>query len=159
MFIVFLLVTTGIAWAVSFIIVRMFATPMQTILNRIVGDSISYAWLRYLKFAIYVAGISSGVRVWEMQRYVTASRIDDRTKPLELTSDKWTFEIYRTVMETVQGITWVLLGFFATALVAYIVVRALEDFAARKNLPPGASVAPKGDVPPRATARIETVER
>ena len=45
---------------------------------------------------------------------------------MELTFERWVLEIYRTVIETLQGIAWMLLVFFVFALVAYVVVRVAE---------------------------------
>jgi len=42
--------------------VRLFASPIDNILKRIIADDISSAWLKYMKFAIYVVGVSKGVR-------------------------------------------------------------------------------------------------
>ena len=63
MFIILLLVTFAIAVFVAFIVVRLFQNSITSILNRIVAEDISNAWVRYIKFAIYVVGISGGVRV------------------------------------------------------------------------------------------------
>lgn len=35
-------------------------------------------------------------------------------------------EVYRTIIETLQGIAWMLLVFFVVALVAYVIVRLSE---------------------------------
>ena len=43
-----------------------------------------------------------------------------------LNGDRWALEVYRTLIGTLQGIAWALLLFFGLALVAYLVVRALE---------------------------------
>jgi type II secretory pathway component PulF len=40
--------------------------------------------------------------------------------------------LYRTVIETLQGIAWLLLVFFAFALIAYVLVRSSEW--KRKNM-------------------------
>ena len=37
---------------------------------------------------------------------------------LILTAERWTLEVYRTVVEALQGISWMLLVLFAVALVA-----------------------------------------
>jgi len=66
MFLTLLLITFAIATIVSFLVARLFANPIDGILKRIIADDISNAWLKYLKFAIYVVGISKGVRVWEL---------------------------------------------------------------------------------------------
>jgi len=126
MFLVLLIVTFTVAFAVSFLVVRLFAGPIDGILKRIVADDISFAWLKYMKFAIYVVGISKGVRVWELERYITPTRFDEKAQILQLTQDRWILEIYRTIIETLQGIAWMLLIFFVFALIAYVIVRIFE---------------------------------
>ena len=118
MFVTLLVVTFLIAFAVSTIVARFFREPLAQILSRIIADDISKAWSKYLIFAIYVTGISSGVRIWTIEKYVTETTA--------LTSQRWVFEVYRTIIETLQGIAWMLLVFFVFALVAYVIVRAFE---------------------------------
>lgn len=124
MFIGLLVVTFLIALLVSFIIVRTFGRPIQAIVSRIISDDISSAWTTYIKFAAYVVGISNGVRVWELERYITPLFRDDGI--IELTTDRWVLEVYRTIIGSLQGIAWMLLVFFLIALVAFVVVRAIE---------------------------------
>lgn len=128
MFIVLLVVTFIVALMVSFAVVRMFGPPMERILNRVISESISSEWLKYMKFAIYVVGISSGVRVWDLEKYVTPPEVEG-VEIVELTSIRWTLEVYRTIISTLQGAAWVLLVFFVVALVAYVIVRIFESRA------------------------------
>jgi len=116
MFITLLVVTFVIAFVVSSVIVIIFGKPINKILARIISDEISKAWSRFLKFAIYVTGISSGVRIWELEEYITG----------QLNADRWVLEVYRTIIGTLQGVAWMLLVFFVFALIAYVVVRASE---------------------------------
>ncbi len=124
MFIVLLVVTFLIAFVVSFIVVRIFSNPIDNILNRIISEEISSAWLKYLKFAIYVVGISSGVRIHQLERYITAVR--PKEEIIRLTTERWVIEVYRTIIGTLGGIAWMLLVFFVFALIAYVIVRAYE---------------------------------
>jgi ABC-type transport system involved in multi-copper enzyme maturation permease subunit len=126
MFITLLIVTFVIAVVVSSFVVLLFGKPIAGILRRIIVDDISNAWLKYMKFAIYVVGISTGVRVWELERYITPSRYDEKARIIELTSERWVLEVYRTIIETLQGIAWMLLVFFVFALIAYVIVRVFE---------------------------------
>lgn len=126
MFLTLLIVTFIVAVVVSFLLVRVFAGPIDRILRRIIADEISAAWLRYMKFAICVVGVSKGVRVWELERYITPERFDEKAQILELTRERWVLEIYRTIIETLQGIAWLLLVFFVFALIAYVIVRVFE---------------------------------
>ena len=67
MFITLLVVTLVISLVVAFGVSQLFDRPLRGILGRILSEEISLAWQKYLKFAIYVVGISSGVRVWELR--------------------------------------------------------------------------------------------
>jgi ABC-type transport system involved in multi-copper enzyme maturation permease subunit len=124
MFLTLLAVTFIIALVVSTIAVLLFAKPINAILQRIISDQISSAWSKYLKFAIYVTGISSGVSVWDLEKYITPKYGEQEA--ITLTTERWTLEIYRTIIETLQGIAWMLLVFFIFALVAFVIVRVFE---------------------------------
>lgn len=124
MFYVLLIVTLLIATLVSFLVAKLFAQPIRNILERIVEATIAEAWTRYLKFAIYVVGISGGVRIYELERYITA--MTDEELPLELTTERWVLEIYRTIIQALQSMAWMLLLFFVFALIAYVLVRVFE---------------------------------
>jgi len=76
MFFTLLGVTFVLALLVSVILVRVFSNPIERILKRIIADAIHEAWLKYLKFAICVVGVSSGVRIHELERYITPGRYD-----------------------------------------------------------------------------------
>jgi hypothetical protein len=125
MFLTLLLVTFLISAAVSAIVVFTFAKPIDDILRRIISDAISHAWVKYVKFAIYVVGISSGVRIWELEKYINPPQIRD-SQVLALTRDRWVLEVYRTIIESLQGLAWLLLVFFAVALLAFVIVRVFE---------------------------------
>ena len=126
MFLALLLVTFLVASIVSLLVARAFAKPLDSILRRIIADEISGAWLRYLKFAILVVGISAGVRIYELEKYITPQHWDKEAKIVQLTNERWVLEIYRTVIESLQGIAWMLLVFFVFALIAYVIVRIAE---------------------------------
>jgi hypothetical protein len=132
MFVILLGVTLLIALLVSLIVVRFFSAPVGSILKRIIADEISEAWLKYMKFAIIVVGVSAGVRIYELEKYISPWRGDKEQRILTLTSDRWVLELYRTIIETLQGIAWMLLIFFAVALIAYVIVRMGELKRAQK---------------------------
>ncbi|MGD0571441.1 MAG: hypothetical protein ABSB11_00300 [Sedimentisphaerales bacterium] len=125
MFITLLAATFVISFVVSTVVVLLFARPLDKILDRIISEQISKAWSKYLKFAIYVTGISSGVRIWDLEKYITRPQFKG-SEIVELTTERWVLEVYRTIIGTLQGIAWMLLVFFVFALVAYVIVRAFE---------------------------------
>ncbi len=75
-------------------------------------------------FALYVVGISSGVRIWALEKYVTPEK--EGGAIIQLTNERWILEVYRTIIETLQSIAGVMLAFFIFALVAFVVVKGLE---------------------------------
>jgi hypothetical protein len=126
MFLTLLLVTFVVSALVALVVARMFSKPIDSILKRIIADEISMAWLRYMKFAILVVGISAGVRIYELEKYISPAQQGKDAVVLELTRDRWVLEIYRTIIESLQGVAWLLLVFFVVALIAYVIVRIAE---------------------------------
>lgn len=136
MFLLLLLITLLLAGAVSVLVVRAFSQPLDSILKRIIADDISAAWLKYLKFAILVVGVSAGVRLRELEKYINPLRGDKEVKGFDFTFERWVLELYRTAIETLQGIAWMLLVFFVFALIAYVIVRIAElKFGPAKDWP------------------------
>jgi hypothetical protein len=130
MFLTLLLVTFAIALAVSFIVARIFSGSIRRILDRIVSPDLAGAWHRYMIFALYVVGISGGVRIYSLEQYVNPS--DPKLPPLVLTPDRWTLEVYRTVIETLQSTAWMLLVAFVFLLIAYVIARGMELRASKR---------------------------
>ena len=124
MFFSLLGVTFVVAIGVTTITVWLFGRHIDRILERIVSDELAAAWHRYILFAAYVVGISGGVNLHKLEQYVNARHIE--TTVLSLHAETWTLEIYRTVIQTLQSIAWMLLVVFVVALIAYVIVRALE---------------------------------
>ena len=131
MFFTLLLVTFGISITVCFGVVKIFDAPITAIFNRIIQDQISSAWVRYIKFAAYVVGISGGVRIYNLERYISARHKDHEI--LTLNADSWTLEVYRTIIETLQAIAWMYLIVFIFALIAYVIVRGFELKSSKKS--------------------------
>jgi len=130
MFFTLLLVTFAIALAVCAIVVHVFDRSIAAILRRIVLEELSGAWQRYIRFAAYVVGISGGVRIYQLERYITAAPHEG--KPLVLTLERWTLEVYRTVIEALQSLAWMFLVIFVIALLAYVLVQGFELRSGRK---------------------------
>lgn len=127
MFFSLLFATFTIALLVSVAVVKAFSRPVRGILERIIDDSISSAWHRYITFAGLVVGVSGGVRIYSLERYIQPERLPDGTgEPLTLTAERWTLEIYRTVIECLQSMAWMYLVVFLFALIAYVIVRIAE---------------------------------
>ncbi len=125
MFLTLLIVTFIVATVVSSIVAQAFRKPADQILKRIIADEISTVWRRYLLFALFVVGISSGVRLRDLEKYITKPPVKD-AEIIQLTSERWILELYRTIIETLQGLAWALLVFFICSLLAFVMVRVFE---------------------------------
>ena len=124
MFITLLIINFLIAFIVCLIIAKIFQKPIDKILQRLVAEDIYTAWSKYILFAIYVVGISGGVRIWDLERYITPQTQGGAI--LQLTGERWVLELYRTIIGTLQSVAWMLLLFFIFALIAYVIVKGLE---------------------------------
>ena len=125
MFLTLLVVTFLVATAVSTVVVVVFNKPARLILQKIIADSVSTVWLYYLMFALYVVGISSGVRINDLEKYITKPALE-HAEITQLTAERWILEVYRTIVDTMQGLAWALLVFFICTLFAYMIVRVFE---------------------------------
>lgn len=127
MFFSLLFATFFIALLVSVAVVRAFSRPVKGILDRIINDQISAAWHRYITFAGLVVGVSGGVRIYSLERYIQPERLAGAIgQPLVLNAERWTLEIYRTIIECLQSMAWMYLVVFLFALIAYVIVRIAE---------------------------------
>jgi hypothetical protein len=124
MFLFLLAVNLVLAFVVCFVVARIFRAPINKILQRLVAEDIFNAWAKYIIFAIYVVGISGGVRIWDLEKYITPTK--EGGAILELTQERWVLELYRTIIGTLQSIAWMLLLFFIFALIAFVILKGME---------------------------------
>jgi hypothetical protein len=122
--IVLLLATLLVALAVSTLAALIFLRPARRILRSILPQELSSAWVRFLVFALYVVGVAGGVRIHQIERYLDPNGAAGTT--LTLNRDRWIIEIYSTGIGALASIAWMLLVFFVFALIAFVVMRALE---------------------------------
>lgn len=135
MFLVLLALTLGVALLTSWVVVVFFRRPIRQILDRIIGEEIASGWHRFLLFAVYVVGVSSGVQIWKLEQYVhpQSAGPNEPSRVLPLDGPSLALEVYRTVIQVLQGVAWALLVFFVVALIAFVLVRRAEV------RPPGAA--------------------
>jgi hypothetical protein len=124
MFFVVLVLTLAVSLATALLIDRLFAKPLEKILDRLVSSDLAAAWQKYVRFAIYVVGVSGGVSIYQLEQYITPQGSNEN--PVALTASHATLEVYRTVIKTAQSVAWMLLVFFVAALIAYVVLRGFE---------------------------------
>ncbi len=92
MFGTLLIVTFLVAVAISAITAGVFSAPVKKIMAKLVSDELAPIWRRYILFAILVVGVAGGVRVWDLERYITP---DKEGKLIALTSERWVWRSTR----------------------------------------------------------------
>jgi hypothetical protein len=134
MVITLLLTTFVVAFAVATLVVWIFNKPIESILRQVLPADLSIAWAKYLRFALYVVGIGGGVRVWDLEKYMTAQ--EPYKVIVELTQERLFLELYQTIIGTLQSTTILLLVFFVFALIAVVLVRLFEKRTAKPEATP-----------------------
>lgn len=124
MFVTLIVVTFFVSLLTALAVVAGFSKPITRILQRIVAEDMASAWTHYVRFAAMVVGVSGGVRIWDLEKYITPS--ENNPQAIELTNDRWILELYRTLIGTLESMAWMLLVFFIFALIAYVVARGME---------------------------------
>lgn len=123
-FLILLLVTLAIACAVAMLVIRMFKGPIDKIFSRIIGDDLGVEWRKFLTFALFVVGVSSGVNIYKLEKFIEP--IAKSAEQYQLTAEYWGLEVYRTIIHTLGGMAWALLIFFVVALIAFAISRRKE---------------------------------
>ena len=123
-FLVLLIVTLAIAALSAGLVIFFFRKPVDKIFNRIIGEEISVAWRKFLTFALFVVGVSSGVNLYKLEQFVQP--VTENMPRPELSAEYWGLEIYRTIIGTLGGMAWALLVFFVVALIAFVMVKRKE---------------------------------
>lgn len=115
-----------LATIVSLSVIYIFSNSIQSILARIINDPIHLAWLKYIKFAGMVVGISSGVHTYNIEKYINPDMLDKKQVIVKLTTERFVLEVYSTIVDTLQGLSWMFLIFFVVSLLAYVFVKRSE---------------------------------
>ena len=123
-FLLLLIVTLLISVAVSLLVVFLFRKTVEKIFVRIIGEDIAMAWKRFLIFALFVVGVSSGVSIRKLEQFIQPET-EGVVRPV-LNAEFWGLEIYRTIIQTLGGMAWALLIFFLIALIAFVIVKKKE---------------------------------
>ena len=128
MFITLLAVTLGVSLVTSGIVVFFFRGSIRQILHRIIGEDVASAWQRFLTFCLFVVGVSAGAQVWKLEQYLQPQPVgpNGQSRVLTLDAPAIALEIYRTIIQVLQGMAWALLVFFVVALIAFVLVKIGE---------------------------------
>ena len=71
-------------------------------------------------------GVSGGVRIHQLERYINIPMYSEAQRVISLNAERWTLEVYRTIIETLQSLAWMYLVVFLFSLIAYVIVKGFE---------------------------------
>ncbi|MDW8480263.1 MAG: hypothetical protein RML12_11290 [Xanthomonadales bacterium] len=148
-----------VAVLVSSLVARLFDRQVGSVLARLVGEPLHRAWQRYVVFAIYVVGISSGVELDKIEACLPPSVPGGEQAPLTLDWARIALELYRTAIQALQGIAWMLLLVFLVLLIAWAIVRSSELKAGRSLAASREREPAAGEAEPRAERRRGCLSR
>lgn len=95
MFSVVLFTCLLFALAVCFATIALLWRPLADLMANRLSPSAAILWSRTLKFAICVIGVSLGIRVWEIERFLLPDQ--------EITANIVVLEAYKTLLRTAQA--------------------------------------------------------
>src|SRR5437762_11620832 len=95
MFLFLFFVTLLAAAAVSLAVMWLFTKPINGVLRRIIADEVGAAWSKYMKFAILVLGVSSGVQLRDLDNYINPTLGGREIQSASRSLDRWPPELYR----------------------------------------------------------------
>lgn len=85
----------------------------------VISTELSAGWSRYMKFAIYVVGISGGVNFYPLRQYAEQLKKGDVETPVSLTSELFSLYLVETSIDTLQSLSTLLFAFFTVAMICY----------------------------------------
>jgi len=141
MFVLLLVGSLILAFALSASVAWLCARPIDAIAHRFVGSRVGSILAKYMRFAIIVVGITAGTRVRPLEEYVAAPAYSKAQIAASVTQEYWALELYRSFIETLQGIGCLFLVVIVVALLALFIVRKtspqlLESPAEREQVQP-----------------------
>lgn len=123
MFIVLFAVSLVLAVIVAAIVAWISKDVIESILHRFLADKIGTAISKYFRFAILVVGVSEGTRSRLLLDYISAPAWDRTALTAQLTPEFWALELYRTVIQALEGILGLVIVFSFVAFVAIVLIR------------------------------------
>jgi hypothetical protein len=123
MFIGLFAVSLVLALTISALIAGIAKHVVESILHRFLADRIAAAVSTYFRYAIFVVGISDGTRSRLLFDYISFSPWERAKLVAEVTPEFWALELYRTTVQTLEGILGLVFVFSFVTFVAIVLIR------------------------------------
>lgn len=120
------LLSLAVALGVSYGIARLCRDVAEGVLRRFLSKNAGILTAKYLQFVIVVVGVSSGTRLRLLEDYIGAPTWSRPDLAAQLTPEVWALALYHTLIESLQGILWLLLIFALLFVTAVMVMRRMN---------------------------------
>ena len=117
MFLTLLILRLIVSAAVSWLVVRAFRKPIESLLRGVVANDVGTGWSRFMIFAVYVIGLSRGVRVGDLREQIPRGEFMGEW-PEGFSFRYGVYEFSSTAFESLYSIVWFLFYFLLVALIA-----------------------------------------
>jgi hypothetical protein len=112
-----------LALIISALIAGISKPVVESILHRFLAERIAIAVSNYFRYAVLVVGIADGTRSRLLFDYVSVSPWERAKLAAELTPEFWALEMYRTTVQTLEGILGLVFVFSFVTFVAIVLIR------------------------------------
>jgi hypothetical protein len=107
-------------------VVTFFSTSIDAALARVIPEEMTPAWSRYVKFALFVVTFAGGMRLSELEAFLTM-----RTPAgPPLAAGHGLLEVFKSITGSLIAASGTLLGFFAVTLAVYASMRFYQSHRA-----------------------------
>jgi hypothetical protein len=107
-------------------VVVAFSVPIDGALSQVLSPEMASPWSRFVKFALFVASLTGGLRLHEITALSALG--PSAAGNISVTLSECLIEVFKTVTGCLGMSAWTLLAFFCATLAAYAVVEGYEHY-------------------------------
>lgn len=117
------IVSIALAFGVSFGVSKLCRDVAEVVLNRFFARNVSFLTAKYMQFIVVFVGVSCGTRIRLLEDYIGAPSWNRPDLAAQLTPEVWALALYHTVIQSLEGIAWLLLIFGLLLVAALMGIR------------------------------------
>lgn len=104
----------------SLIVVSLFKKSVESMLSKVIEVDIYSEWSKYISFVMYVVGITSGIKISELQKFTENTSF---LNPDYFNFEKVALNVFLSAKETAQSLAWLLFVFYMVVLISLVIIK------------------------------------
>jgi len=121
-----ILLHLGLAVAMYLVAWNLLQTPIDSVLRRIIADTVSRSWLKFMQFVLFTSALSGSFKHGRLQ---SKSLIPENFAG-------WLLDGVSAIVKSLTAMTWLLLFFFMISMVLYVILRIWGPRRSSNSRPP-----------------------